>query len=251
MSTNTRRLGLSVARVGAVALALGVGGYLVVTAQRRANPDPVDHAPTSESTPPIAVDAPAAPIATPADATATTTVEPGAGATPTSADYLPSSKVLVIQSPTAGTTEDPSFLFGSKSGVMAPIASDGRVGEPTTTVAPASPTPQPVFLPSSKSAALEPAAESRPLQFPAVVPEPVTPSAPKSEPLPFLPSSKSRPIGGDLRPVLRPAPQESKPAPTTPPKIESTPPKTDSPKPQQPKSQQARSQEASTPDHLR
>lgn len=215
MSTNTRRLGLSVARVGAVTLALGVGGYLVVTAQRRANPDRTQHVPTSESTPPVAVDAPATAGDVLAEPVVTTTAESGAPATPTSADYLPSSKVLVIQPPTPSAPETPAYLMGSKSGVMAPVANDGQVGETGTKTAPVPATP-PVFLPTSKSGA------------------PIVDVAP--EPLPFLPSSKSKAIGGELRPVLRPAPvppapQESKPAPTTTPKPESTPPKTDTPKP--------------------
>lgn len=175
VGTTPRSLSFA-ARFVAVTFALAVLGYLVVTAQQRANP-PVDPAPET----PIVV-------------------EPAGEASRAGETFLESSKVLVIDddlmpadsaAEVAAPPEDPAFLFGSKSLVISPDALD-----PSGNSAPA-------LLPSSTIDALLETATSAPAErapeflpsSKAKVPMPVgshgTTAKSKGSGQVFLPSSKS------------------------------------------------------------
>lgn len=152
------------AKFCAVALAISVGGYLIVGAQRRANPQP-------------SVDGPA-----PANAEATPQAIGGDGITPASVEaattFLMSSKSAVLEPPEPAAEANPFFFAGSKSMV---ITDTSIVGADPTAFEFAPPAPlapgAPVYLPSSKS--LSPGS----ILYPPVFPKPgAAPAQPPEHP---------------------------------------------------------------------
>jgi hypothetical protein len=155
------------AKFCAVALAISVGGYLIVNAQRRANPQLSEEAPVAagaEATP-QAIDGGADGV-TPASVEAATT-------------FLMSSKSAVLEPPEPAAQTIPFFLAGSKSMV---ITDTSIVGADQTTadgwnLLPPPATDAPVYLPSSKS--LSPGS----IVYPPPAPKPgVTPARPPEHP---------------------------------------------------------------------
>jgi len=215
MSDKIRLAGLSIARFAAVVVALVVGGYLVVSAQRRAQPAAKSNVTTStasESAPPVIGEPNVSTIATPsAEANASE-----AAVTQPNPSFLPSSKVLVIDSPLKRPDEAEPYLLGSKSGVLTPIANDGNVPPAVQSTAQTPPTTPPVFLPTSKSAA------------------PLFDIHADGEVEIFLPSSKSGRVGSSLRPALKPGIAPA--APTATPAPKPAPESKTTPTPQPPKS---------------
>lgn len=243
MIQSARSLAFHFARVGAIAFALTACGYLVVTAQRRANPVVEEEHPAS--------DLDGLPTAVPTESDAT---------------FLPSSKVLIIDGP--GTLEsngppplsiewkpdDPTFLLGTKSAalpsatfdaveedllnsenVSSKLGRDSNTGaltsggsEPATTPASsqaksleatgATSRAEPVFLPSSKARTLSP-----------LRPQTLVPGTTSTSERVFLPSSKSLRIGEGKGTTRGPAPNPA-PTPTPMPTPAPTPAPTEPPK---------------------
>jgi hypothetical protein len=219
MMRSARSTVLLLARVGAVAFALTACGYLVVTAQRRANP-------AAEAEPTPVVDA-EFPVASPVNVEALdpaveseelivpfvfeTTATPltPEGTTVEAAPFLYGSKSLTLppEALDASAQPDSSFLYSSKSGrvsVPHPLPAPPSPGKPASSpesqvASDGTPSPaEPVFLPSSKVKTLSP------LQHDALVPGSTTTTRRV-----FLPSSKSLRIG-ETRPIT-PAPVPADP----------------------------------------
>lgn len=202
MTSNRPNALVWTARVAAVGFALSVGAYLIVTAQRRAQPSPGSRSETTPSATPSSA-TPSSATTSNADATshasalsstqadATTSgaaatngaplAPPAAATSPApNATMLQSSKVLVLD---GVGHEDPTLLFGSKSGPVrttAPV-DDGHVGAAPQDPAPQPVAPPPVLLPTSKSAPPVLLPSSKRLDAPLVpAPKPAGGSGPRT-----------------------------------------------------------------------
>lgn len=207
MSTIGKSPFLWTARFLAVGFALTTAGYLVVNAQRRAQPadEPGTRTSTPNETPNAAVATPAGTPESLSQAAAgsagepviTTTVDAGAGAA--NGTLLHSSKVLILDDSVKSV--DPTLLFGSKSGVIeTEIADDGSVGIQTPPLPPA--TPPPVLLPTSKSGPPVLMSSSKRLDAPVL--------QPKHAPIPGGPNTAppaSAPTDPAKAPQAGPAPK--------------------------------------------
>lgn len=194
MPMNTRVAGLTFVKVMAVGLALAVSGYLVVSAQRRANPEPL--------TQPESVPSGAGSAGEGRDASAGTTA--AAAVTSESIaveqEFMSSSKSKVLDPRDLRPPDSAEFLMGSKSGVLTTVTPNGTPESvvPGATTSPTEPAEQRVFLPTSKSAG------------------PILEHARAEEPPVYLPSSKVLTIRDAVHPAPKPATTPN-PAPVPPP----------------------------------
>lgn len=248
MVQSARSTGIVLARVGAIAFALSACGYLVVTAQKRANPA-VEETPSTTAEPVVE---PAIVVETldanspPADVEVPYVADPAATTDPTRTTdegfFLYGSKSMTLTGDAAQTP--PVFMHSSKSAAITTSAPplqpagklDGVTPLPMPPVPGATSSNKPVFLPSSKVETLSPselAPNTEPVFLPSSkVKTQLNPLSPRPTPVPgststggrtYLHSSKSLRIDPTNLPPPKPvpappAPPKSEPPPAVPPK---------------------------------